>query len=113
LAEFFFYRGQMKDAADLFDFINEKAPESFRKVASRRESAVTALLGRYSGMIDSMKPKFFFIRSGVYPNSIFAHNSTVDPDVMSDLSMGRDINFRIRFNRAGPVALNIKIGRLG
>jgi cold shock CspA family protein len=72
-----------------------------------------ALLGRYSGMIDSMKPKFFFIRSGVYPNSIFAHNSTVDPDVMSDLSMGRDINFRIRFNRAGPVALNIKIGRLG
>jgi cold shock CspA family protein len=53
-----------------------------------------------------------FIRSGAYPNSIFAHNSTVDPDLMSDLSIGRDINFRIRFNRAGAVALNIKVGRL-
>jgi tetratricopeptide (TPR) repeat protein len=69
LAEFFFYRGQMKDAADLFDFINEKAPESFRKVAPRRESVVTVLLGRYSGMIESMKAKFFFVRSAVYPNS--------------------------------------------
>ena len=112
LAEFFFYRGQMKDAADLFSFIDEKAPGSFRRVASRRESVITSLLGRYSGMIEAMKPKFFFIRSAAFPNSIFAHNSTVDPDVMSDLSISRDINFRIRFNRAGPVALNIKIGRL-
>jgi tetratricopeptide (TPR) repeat protein len=112
LAEFFFFRGQMKDATDLFAFIDEKAPESFRKVAARRDSVISAMMGRYSGMIEGMKPKFFFIRSAAYPNSIFAHNSTVDPEIMSELSYGRDINFKIRFNRAGPVAIDIKIGRL-
>jgi len=43
---------------------------------------------------------------------MFAHNSTADPEIMSELSYGRDINFKIRFNRAGPVAIHIKIGRL-
>ena len=37
-------------------------------------------------MIEGMKPKFFFIRSAAYPNSIFAHNSTVDPEILSELS---------------------------
>jgi len=106
-----FYRGRPEKAAELFDVINKKAPPSFRKVAPRKESAITALLGRYSGIIDSMKSKFFFIRSGVYPSNIFAHNSTVDPDVLSELLFGSDVNFRIRFNRAGPVAVDLKLGR--
>ena len=101
----------MAAASDMFNVIDEKAPDTFRKVAPRQETVITALLGRYSGMIEGMKPKFFFIRSAVCPNSIFAHNSVVDPDVMAELSISRDVNFRIRFNRAGPVALDIKIGR--
>jgi hypothetical protein len=111
LAEFLFYQREMAAASDLFAAIDEKAPDSFRRVAPRRESVITALLGRYSGMIEAMKPKFFFIRSAVYPNSIFAHNSFVDPDILAGLSISRDVNFRIRFNRAGPVALDIKLGR--
>jgi hypothetical protein len=63
-AEFLFYRGRPQEAAALFNIIDEKAPPTFRKVAPRKESAVTALLGRYSGIIESMKTKFFFIRSG-------------------------------------------------
>jgi tetratricopeptide (TPR) repeat protein/cold shock CspA family protein len=112
LAEFFFYRGHMKDPMELFAYIDEKAPDSFRRVAARRDSVVSAVLGRFSGMIEGMKPKFFFIRSAAYPNAIFAHNSTVEPEIMSELSYGRDVNFKLRFNRAGPVAVDIKIGRL-
>jgi cold shock CspA family protein len=46
-----------------------------------------------------------------YPSNVFAHNSTVDPDVLSELSVGSSVNFKIRFNRAGPVAVDIKLGR--
>jgi predicted Zn-dependent protease len=66
LGEFLFYRGQPQKASELFDYINQKAPPSFRKVAPRKESAITSLLGRYSGTVDGMKPQFFFIRSGSY-----------------------------------------------
>ena len=47
-----------------------------------------------------------------YPKSIFAHNSLVEAEVMSELSMGRDVNFEVRFNRAGPVPVDIKLGQL-
>ena len=86
LGEFLFYRGQPQRVAELFDFIDAKAPPSFRWVAPRKESVITALLGRYSGTAEDMKPQFFFIRTGSYPNSVFAHNSTVDSDVRSELS---------------------------
>jgi diguanylate cyclase (GGDEF)-like protein len=112
LAEYFYYRGKMRQAAKMFDMIDDKAPEPFRKTAPRRKSVIAAMLARHSGTIDGMKPRFFFIRSAAYPNSIFAHNSSVEPEVMSELSFGREVNFEVRFNRAGPVAVDIKLGRL-
>ncbi|WFU56819.1 SIR2 family protein [Bradyrhizobium pachyrhizi] len=111
LCEFLFYRGQPQRVSELFDYINAKAPPSFRRVAPRKESAITSLLGRYSGTVDGMKPQFFFIRSGSYPSNVFAHNSLVDPEVLSELSVGSDVNFRIRFNRSGPCAIDLKLGR--
>jgi len=111
LAEFLFYRGQPQKAAELFDYINAKAPPGFRRVAPRKESAVTALLRRYSGTVEGMRPQFLFIRTGSYPNSVFAHNSLIDLDVLSELSVGTDVNFRIRFNRTGPCAIDLKLGR--
>ena len=111
LAEFLFFRNRPEKAAELFDMINDKAPPSFRRVAHRKDDVITSLLGRYSGTIGSMKASFFFIRSGVYPSNVFAHNSTLDPDVRSELSVGSSVNFKMRFNRAGPVAVDIKLGR--
>jgi cold shock CspA family protein len=111
LAEFLFYRGQLQKAAELFNYINAKAPPTFRKVAPRKESAVTSLLGRFSGTVEAMNPWFFFIRTGSYQNSVFVHNSVVGPDVLSELSVGSDVNFRIRFNRSGPCAVDLKLGR--
>ena len=58
-----------------------------------------------------MKERFLFIRSGAYPKSIFAHYSCIDPDVFEDISIGREVNFRIRFNRGGPTAVDLVLGR--
>ena len=112
LAEFFYYRGKMQQASEMFDMIDEKAPEPFRKAAPRRRSVIGNMLSRHSGTIEGMKPRFFFIRSPAYPKNIFAHNSTVEPEVMSELSFGREVNFEVRFNRAGPVAVEINLGRM-
>jgi hypothetical protein len=82
---------------------DRRAPENFRRAAPRKETVITSRLPRYSGMVESMKENFLFIRSGCYPRHIFAHYSSIDPDVLESLSIGQEANFGMRFNRQGPL----------
>ena len=113
LAEYLFFIGKVVPAADLFDTVDAQAPDNFRRLAPRKESLITSRLPRYSGVVELLKSRFLFIRGGFYPRSIFAHHSYIETDILSDLSFGRDVNFRIRFNRAGPTAVDLQLGRLG
>jgi tetratricopeptide (TPR) repeat protein len=108
LAQFLFLKGDIEGATALFDIIDRRAPESFRRAAPRKESVITSRLPRYTGMIESMKEKFLFIKSGSYPRHIFAHYSDIDPDVLEDLSIGQEVNFRMRFSRQGATAADIR-----
>jgi SIR2-like domain/Tetratricopeptide repeat/'Cold-shock' DNA-binding domain len=111
LAEFLFFRGKVGEAAELFAIIDDQAPQEFRRLAPRKDSIISAQLPRFSGMVDSMKARFLFIRSSSYPRSIFSHHSNIDPDILSEISVGQDLNFRLRFNRAGPTAVDLRLGR--
>ena len=97
LAEYLFLLGKVTNAVELFDAIDSQAPDNFRRVAPRRDSLIASRLPRYSGIIKSVKARFLFIRSGIYPRSIFAHHSSIDTDILNDLSIGNDVNFRVRF----------------
>lgn len=46
-----------------------------------------------------------------YPRDIFAHRSMSDADVFDELMIGDEVNFRIRFNRQGPTAVDMQMGR--
>lgn len=111
LAKFFFLKGDIPGAIALFDFIDSHAPDNFRRVSPRTESEITSKLPRYTGRVDAMKGNFLFIRSGCYPRGILAHYSFIEPAILAELSIGQDVNFRIRFNRAGPTAVEFKLGR--
>lgn len=112
LAEYLFAIGKTVQSSELFDAIDTQAPEKFRRLAPRKDSIICARLSRYSGVIDSLKARFLFIRSGIYPRRIFAHHSNVEPDFLSEISVGKDVNFKLRFNRAGPTAVDLQLGRL-
>jgi tetratricopeptide (TPR) repeat protein len=111
LAQFLFLKGDVDEAMALFDLIDRRAPENFRRGAPRKETVVTSRLPRYSGMVESMREKFLFIRSGSYPRHIFGHYSDIDLDVLESLSIGQEVNFRMRFNRQGATAADIKTAR--
>jgi cold shock CspA family protein len=111
LAQYLFLRVNVVDAAELFAQINSKAPESFRKVGMRDDNAITKRLPRISGAVETMKDRFLFIRSGSYPESIFVHHSQITPSVLDELNHGTAVNFRVRFNRAGPIAHDLQLGR--
>jgi cold shock CspA family protein len=111
LAQFLFLKGDVEGSAALFDLIDRRAPESFRRAAPSKETVITSCLPRYSGMVESMKEKFLFIRSGSYPRHILAHYWSIDPDVLESLSIGQEVNFRMRFNRQGATAADIRSAR--
>ena len=112
MAQLLFAHGEVEKARKLFDTINARAPEAFRHKASREDSLISARLPRYSGTIGTIKNTFSFIRSGCYPQDIFAHNNDIDPALLTDLNVGSDVNFRVRFNRSGPVAVDVKRGHI-
>jgi cold shock CspA family protein len=109
-AQYLFLKGDVEGSANLFDLINRRAPENFRRTAPSKDGVITARLPRYSGTIESMKERFLFIRSGCYPRSIFAHYSHIEAEILDSLSIGQEVNFFIRFNRAGATAEDIKPG---
>jgi cold shock CspA family protein len=111
LAQFLFLKGDVEGSATLFDQIDRRAPENFRRTVPRKETVITARLPQYSGMIESIKEKFLFIRSGSYPRRIFAHSNYIDPDILEFLSIGQEVNFNMRFNRQGPTAVDVRSAR--
>ncbi|MAZ17627.1 MAG: hypothetical protein CL535_15025 [Ahrensia sp.] len=108
LAQFLFVRGEMAKAADLFDEIDAKAPQSFRQVANR-ESPFTNRIPEQSGYVQSISGHMFFIRLGAYPREIFSHKSNIAQGEFEDLTIGANVRFQVRFNRKGPVAISVSI----
>jgi tetratricopeptide (TPR) repeat protein len=109
LAQFFFSRGETAKAVEQFDQIDKKAPETFRPVASKKDNAFTARIGLKTGYVQYVKGHIFFISSSAYPKEIFAHKSSIVTGDFELLSQGDNVSFRIRFNRKGPVAVDIRI----
>ena len=70
---------------------------------------ITARLPTYSGSIESVREGFCFIRSGAYPIGIYAHRSAFDDSEVDDIEVGQKVDIRIRFNRRGPVAVEVHL----
>jgi cold shock CspA family protein len=62
-------------------------------------------------MIESIREKFLFIRSGSHPQRIFAHYNYIDQDILEFLSVEQEVYFNMRFNRQGPTAVDVRSTR--
>lgn len=110
LGEFLFWQGRVDEARSVFDDIDKRASAGFRTSAPASEDQVTSRLSNYVGSVESRKERFFFIRSGVYPTSIFAHLTSLKDLPYEDLEVGAVVGFRLRFTRKGPVAVAVRCG---
>jgi tetratricopeptide (TPR) repeat protein len=110
LAQFLFLNGDVAGSAALFDQIDARAPEYFRTRAPQSETVITWRFKRYSGLVEDMKDRYFFIRSGAYPKRILAPHGEIDSGILESLAVGQEVNFRIRFSRAGAVAVDVRGG---
>ena len=107
-AQYLYYIGRSSDAKDLFSELDRTAPASFRRRAEKTDSMVSRHLHRYQGTIVTLKATMAFIRCPAYPADIFSHSNDTQQDIWRTLRTGDGVTFKVRFNRAGPVALDIE-----
>ena len=108
LAEFLFWRGRTPECKELFDEIDAKAPDGFRKTAPSSGDVITLRFGEYAGTIESVKDRYFFVRFGGYPVPIFARMTSLVDLSFDELQVGAPVLFRVQFNRRGPVAVTVR-----
>ncbi|QPZ92055.1 P-loop NTPase [Thioclava electrotropha] len=111
MAEFLFWCGEVEQAKQLFEHIDQRAPEGFRRLAPKINDEVTEKLGQYAGTVSGRSERYFFIRFGGYPGRIFANISDLTDCAYEDLRDGSAVRFRLRFNRKGPVAYQIVLSK--
>lgn len=111
-AQFLFLMGSASDAADLFVDIDKHAPEEWRSSIPRQDSLVSKMLGRYSGIVCKQELNYLFVKSTAYPKDIYGRHDQASPDDWPSLTFGSEMNFHIRFTRSGPVAIDMKPGRV-
>lgn len=107
LAEYLFFNGQATESKKLFEEIDAKAPDHFRKTAPTSGDPITERLSEYAGTISDKKDRYFFIRFGGYPSSVFAHMSALVDLSFDEIEVGTPVQFHLRFNRRGPVAVSV------
>ncbi len=107
LAEYLFAKGDVLTSAHRFSEIDARSPSEFRRFPPKADDVITVRLPTYTGTIDTKQAGSCFIRSGAYPNSIFAHRSAFDATDFDELEVGSQVTFRLRFNRRGPVGVNV------
>ncbi|QND48253.1 hypothetical protein HB780_21790 [Rhizobium lusitanum] len=109
LAQALFEKGDVEGTFQRFGELHKRAPKEFRRIAPRVDNAITARLPTYYGTIEEIREGYCFIRSGSYPAKIYAHRTGFDEATVGDLEVGLSVDFRMRFNRSGPVAVDIKV----
>ena len=105
LAQFLFAQGEVDRAVEAFDDVHQRAPQGFRRFPPKHDTLITARLPTYSGSVESVREGYCFIRSGAYPIGIYADRSAFHDSEIGEIEVGQNVDFRIRFNRRGPVVV--------
>lgn len=106
---YLFWVGKIEEAKNLFDEINSRASSDYRKRPNPEEGIIDQLIAQQTGTVASIRDDYFFIQSGCYPKQIFAHMTALNGVNISELNSGKQVRFRVRFNRRGPVASSVVV----
>ena len=111
-AQCLFWVGHLEDCATLFSDIDARAPAKFKESPRVVETPVTRLLPRYSGTICRVEMTFALVKSPAYIHELFSRDRFSPPETWDRLRFGLEVNFKIAFHRSGPIAVDLRPGRL-
>lgn len=108
-AAYLFWAGRIDESKELFDAIHQRADPDYRTGSLPQEDVIAARIEEQTGTIEAVKDSYLFIRFGGWPKALYAHASALAEERIEDLVRGMNVRFRIRFNRKGPMAAEVKL----
>jgi cold shock CspA family protein len=108
-AEYLFWTGRTDEAQKLVDDLDRIAPATYRTRSPRVDDEITDKMNEFSGTVFNRKERFFFIKSGTFPKPAFAFFDTLQNAEYEDLENGQKVSMKLRFNRQGPCAVEVKL----
>lgn len=108
-AQFMFLVGRFNEAATLFEEVNSAAPEDFRLQTPRTPSVVSKRLPTHNGRVVRKHETFMFISISAYPADIYANEAGSDFKNWNEVFAEAEVEFEVRFNRIGPVAVDVRL----
>lgn len=106
-AQYLLLQGMAKEALQLFEEVDRKAPPEFR--SSMTESAVSKRLGRINGRVVGKDATYLFARSNLYPKDIYANESRSDDRHWREIRVGSEVTLSVFFKRNGPVGIDVRL----
>jgi cold shock CspA family protein len=106
---YLFWVGKIEESRNLFEEIRTRSSSDYRKRPNPEEGLIDQFIAQQTGSVASVRDDYFFIQSGCYPKQIFAHMSALSGIDISELTSGKQVRFRVRFNRRGPVASSVVV----
>jgi cold shock CspA family protein len=106
---YLFWVGKIEESRNLFEEIRTRSSSDYRKRPNPEEGLIDQFIAQQTGSVASVRDDYFFIQSGCYPKQIFAHMSALSGIEISELTSGKQVRFRVRFNRRGPVASSVVV----
>ena len=106
---YLFWVGKIEECRTLFDEISGRSSGDYRKRPNPEEGVIDQFIAQQTGSVASVRDDYFFIQSGCYPKQIFAHMTALSSIDISELTSGKQVRFRVRFNRRGPVASSVVV----
>ena len=107
-AQFLFLIGEKASASKLFEQIDDRAPEEFSPSTPNNHSVISRKLTRYNGSVLRKLESYIFLSLPGYPHDVFAHEQATPEKDWNELEEGMEVEFSIKFNRKGPVAVGVK-----
>lgn len=108
-AQYLFYTNEGDRSAKLFDETDQYAPPDYHPRSSYKVSVVSDLIGRVNGRVVKREESFSFLQIPTYPRHLYANISNSDADSWKHMRNQANVNFKIGFNRAGPVGLDLRV----
>lgn len=106
---YLFWAGKIEECRNLFDEVSTRSSSDYRKRPDPKEGVIDKFISEQTGTVASVRDDYFFIQSGCYPKQIFAHMSALQGIDISELTPGKQVRFRIGFNRRGPVTTTVVV----
>ena len=96
-------------SAELFDEVNQLAPPDYHPRSDFIISMISKLIGRVNGRVLKHEESFAFLRLTTYPRDIYTNISNSDVSEWARAVLQASVNFKVGFNRNGPVGFDVRV----